>query len=400
METTTLEESITLGKVAAIALGRNTEEGAVDLGSILGVPVRLHVSWFLVAALATWALATVYFPQRHPDWATGTHWTVGAFASILLFASVLLHELGHSVLAQREGVPVRSITLLIFGGVARMSRRPPTPGAEFRIAIAGPLTSFGLAGLLGFLAVAFSDHSALRASFAFLALTNLVLATFNMIPGFPLDGGRMLRALLWGRGSSLRDATLWASTVTQVAAFLFIFFGIVLLILGGPIMGLAMALIGWYLNRVARSGHKQVQLEDMLAGVKARNVVLDRCMCVPSDLRVDRLVADHILGAGQRCFVISDNNGPEGLVTVEDVRALRQDSRNELTAGQIMTPVGALSPADADDDLWKLLQRMSAEEADQVLVAESGHLLGLLTRENLRKHIDLSRKLAAQAKVS
>jgi len=276
-----------------------------------------------------------------------------------------------------------------------MGGRPSTPGAELRIAVAGPLTSLALAGVFLLLSAVLSGEPALSASFAFLGLANLVLAAFNMVPGFPLDGGRVLRALLVQRGDSMRDATLRASKAGQAAAVLFIASGIMLSVIGSFAVGLALVLIGWYLIHASRSGRRQVWLEDMLTGVKARTIALVPVMAVPNDLRLDRLVEDYVLGQDQRFFMVMGGDSLLGLLTLQDVKAVPGKDRGAFTAGQVMTPLATTVPADADDDLWDLLLRMSAEEENQIPVADGDRLLGWLTRENLRRHIDLRSELAA-----
>jgi Zn-dependent protease len=390
-----LKGSYSYGRLLAVALGKDQKRGSVELGNILGVPFRLHVSWFLIAALVSIGLAALYFPQNNAVWPAMTYWLAGVFTSTLLFASVLLHELGHAAVALREGVPVRSITLSIHGGVARMGGRPSTPGAELRIAAAGPLTSLALAGAFFLLSAVLSGGSTLNVSFALLGLANLVLAAFNMVPGFPLDGGRVLRALLVQRGDSLRDATQRASKAGQAAAVLFIASGITLSVIGSFAVGLALVLMGWYLMQASRLGRRQVWLEDMLTGVKARTVALEPVMAVPNDLRLNRLVEDYVLGRDQRFFMVMGGDSLLGLLTLREVKAIPSKDRGAFTAGQIMTPLAASAPADADDDLWALLLRMSAEEENQLPVADGDRLLGLLTRENLKRHIDLRSELAA-----
>lgn len=369
--------------------------GSIGLGQILGIPIRLNVSWFLIAALITWSLATGYFPQANPGWDPLTYWVVGAAASILFFASVLLHELGHSVLALREKIPVKGITLFIFGGVAQIGREPPTAGAEFRIAIAGPLTSLGLAGIFGGLGAALGDNTVVGAPLAYLSRINLLLVAFNMIPGFPLDGGRVLRAAIWGLGGSFEKATRWAVRAGQAVAVLFIAVGVGLTLLGGLFNGLWLVFIGWYLNSAAQSSYRQVQLQKMLSGVKARNVAVEPCLTVPGDLRLDRLVEDHVLADGQRCFFVSEENNPQGLITLESLKNVTPDRRGQLTAGQVMTSVASVAKADLDDDLWSVLQRMSEDDLNEVPVVDNGSLLGLITRESLWNQIRLRSELAA-----
>lgn len=367
--------------------------GSITLGKILGIPIRLHSSWFLVAALVTWSLAGGYFPQEYPGWATTTYWVVGAVTAIFFFGSVLLHELGHSVLALREKVPVRSITLFIFGGVAQISREPPTAGAEFRIAIAGPITSLLLAGIAGLARLAMPGDAVLVAPAAYLARINLGLALFNMIPGFPLDGGRVLRSVLWGFGTNFRKATLWASRVGRAVAFLFILLGVGQIFLGGFLNGLWIAFIGWFLNNAAESSYQQVVLRDTLAGVKVRNVMAEQCVTVPTDLKLDHLVDSFVLGEGHRCFFVSDNGDLKGLITLHNIRATPQDQREALIASQVMTPVDALFRARPDEDLLTLLQRMDEANVNQVPVMDNGHLLGVITREHLLRYMRLRSEL-------
>jgi Zn-dependent protease len=370
-------------------------KGSLSLGRILGIPIQLHVSWFLVAILITWSLAVGYFPQANPGWTPSTYWLVGFGASILFFASVLLHELGHSVLALREKVPVKSITLFIFGGVARIGREPETAGAEFRIAIAGPLTSLGLSALFWVLGTVLAGFDVVAAPLVYLARINLLLALFNMIPGFPLDGGRVLRAVIWAWHGSFRKATRWAAMSGQAIAFLFIGFGVLQFIAGGLANGLWLAFIGWYLHGAARSSYQQVLLRDQLSGIKASSLAIERCLPVPGDLRLDRLVDEHILRDGQRCFLVTDSDDPQGLITLQDVRSVSLRQRDELTTRQVMRPMQTMLMADAEEDAWSLLQRMGEEDVEQLPLAENGRLLGLLTRESLMKHLRLRAELAA-----
>ena len=338
---------------------RKSKRNSLILGKVFGIPIELHASWFLVAALITWSLAVSYFPQEYPGWATMTYGVVGAVTAILFFGSVLLHELGHSIVALREKVPVRSITLFIFGGVAQIGSEPPTAGAEFRIAIAGPLTSLTLAGLSGLLSLGLAASAPLAASLAYLARINLMLAAFNLIPGFPLDGGRVLRAVFWGLGSSLRTATRWASAVGRGVAYLFIFVGVGQMFLSGFLNGLWMVFIGWFLNNAAESGYQQVVLKDMLEGVTVSDVMTRQCVAVPGDLRLDRLIADHVLGAGHRYFFVAENGDIEGLITLQNIRSVPRDRRARLTARQVMTPVDELFQARVDEDVLTLLQRIT-----------------------------------------
>jgi Zn-dependent protease/CBS domain-containing protein len=375
--------------------GGTTVKGSLSLGKILGIPIRLHFTWFLIAALITWSLAVGYFPQANPGWDPLTYLIVGAVASLLFFASVLLHELGHSILALREGVPVKSITLFIFGGVAQIGQEPPTAGAEFRIAIAGPLTSLGLAALFNGLGAVLNEYAVVAAPFAYLGSINLLLAVFNMIPGFPLDGGRVLRAALWHFGGGYQKATRWAARAGQTVAFGFIGLGVLQFFFGGATNGLWLAFIGWYLNGAARSSYQQVALQDMLTGVKARNVMINQCAPVSGDLRLSRLVEDHALKSDQRCFFVTDSDSPQGVITLDDLRAIPRAKREQLTAAQVMTPASPGVAADAEDDAWGLVQKMGAEGLRTIPILEEGRLLGVITPEYLWNYVRLRGELAA-----
>jgi len=370
-------------------------KGSFSIGRVLGIPIQLHVSWFLIAILITWSLAVGYFPQEYPALSGATVWVVAAVTAILFFASVLIHELGHSIVALREKVPVKSITLFVFGGVAAIGREPPTAGSEFRIAIAGPLSSLGLAALFGGLGAVSAGSTAIAAPLAYLARINLILALFNMIPGFPLDGGRVLRAALWAWRGNFRNATLWASRAGRVVAFGFILYGFAQILLGGGLFnGLWIAFIGWFLNSAAESNFQQVVLREALEGVQARNVMTQQCQLVPGSMKLDQLIDEQVFGAGQRCFFVADEGTLQGLVTLHNIRAVPREERDDLTAAQVMTSVNSVFRVHPDDDVWMVLQRMDEANVNQVPVTDNGHLLGLITRESLLHDIRLRADLS------
>lgn len=232
--------------------------GSVRLITTLGIPIRLNVGWFLVAVLVTASLVGNIFPRQFAGWDPSTYWIVGALTALFFFASVLIHELGHAIVALGEGIPVRGITLFMLGGVAELGREPEAAGSEFRIAIAGPVTSVALG--LFFLALGATLAPVaipLAAAATFLGRANLILAVFNLIPGFPLDGGRVLRAFLWKYRGNLVSATRWATQVGRGVAHFFIASGVLQLLLGSVIDGLWIAFIGWFLNNAAQSSYQQ-----------------------------------------------------------------------------------------------------------------------------------------------
>ena len=257
----------------------------IPLGKIFGISLRLHYSWFIVFLLVTWALADGYFPTIYPHWSLATSLAVGLATSILFFASVLTHELAHSLGAQSAGIPIHSITLFIFGGVSQMTQEPERPGVEFRLALAGPATSLALGVLFWAIGVLTQETSEpLAALTGYLSWINFLLAGFNLIPGFPLDGGRVLRAVIWWRTGKFRSATRIASAIGRSVGYLFIFGGISLIFWGLLLNGLWIALIGWFLQNAAAGSYRQLALQDMLQGHSVSEVMTRDCMEVPNSL--------------------------------------------------------------------------------------------------------------------
>src|SRR3989337_386187 len=233
----------------------------ISLGRILGIPISLDPSWFLIFILLTWTLASSYFPTEFRNWSAAQYWIIGAITAILFFVSVLLHELGHSVVALRYKIPVRRITLFVFGGVAQIGAEPPSALSEFWIAIAGPVVSFALAASFYLLELAFAGLAPLFALAKFLAFINGTLGVFNLIPAFPLDGGRVFRAIVWGITNNLLRATRIASAAGQIFAFLMIFYGIFLAFNDNIIGGIWLVFIGWFLNNAAEQSYRQTLLQ-------------------------------------------------------------------------------------------------------------------------------------------
>jgi Zn-dependent protease len=227
-----------------------------------GIPLRLHVNWFLIMGLVTWSLSAVYFPFRYPDWHPSIHWLIGTVASLLFFASVLAHELGHSLVAIREGVGVNSITLFIFGGVAHIANEPPHADSDFRIVVSGPFASVTLGAGFYVLGLSTTTFPAVSEVSFYLAYMNFLLAIFNLIPGFPLDGGRILRAIIWKISGDYVKATRLATAGGFGIAFLFALLGVGVVFTGSIFAGLWLIFVGWYLGFVARESYRQAKLTD------------------------------------------------------------------------------------------------------------------------------------------
>jgi len=355
----------------------------------------LDPSWFLIFALVTWTLAVSYYPDEFNNWPVAQYWVVAAVTAILFFGSVLLHELGHSVIALRYKIPVRSITLFIFGGVAQIGAEPPSATAEFWIAIAGPVVSFALALAFGALQNVFSGVAPLLALAKYLAYINGTLALFNLIPGFPLDGGRVFRAVVWGAIHSLRRATLIAATVGRVIALLFILFGVWQMFNGNFGNGLWIAFIGWFLEGAANSQVQQQTLHDLLAGHRVVEVMNRRYATVPPNVTLQNLVDARILSNGHRYFMVTRDEHPLGLLTLQDVKQVPRSEWPETTVADAMVPVADVKTAKPDEELWKAMEEMDRDGVNQLPVMANGQCLGMLSREDLIGYLRARQTLEA-----
>ena len=355
----------------------------IPLGRILGIPIGLDYSWFLIFGLITWTLAVGYYPAEFKNWPSSEYWIVAAITACLFFASVLLHELGHSVVAMRYKVPVRSITLFIFGGVAQIGGEPPSAIAEFWIAIAGPVVSFALAALFSLMQPIFSGVAPFLALAKYLAYINGVLALFNLTPGFPLDGGRVLRAIVWGVTHNLRRATVVAANVGRFIGFVFIFSGVWQMFGGNVINGLWIAFIGWFLESAAVAQLQQQMLQGLLADHTVADAMSRNYTTVLADDVLQGLVDHHILGRGRRSFVVKQGEKVAGLLTLHRVKQVPQAEWATTTAGQVMIPVEQMRRIGPDAALWAGLQEMDRDGVNQLPVMQDGTLMGMLTREDL-----------------
>lgn len=362
--------------------------GGIPLGRYFGISIKLHYSWFIIFVLITWALATGYFPYNYPDWSHGTYWGVGVATSLLFFISVLLHELSHSLIAQAAGIPVKAITLFVFGGVSQISREPQRSNIEFRMALAGPASSLVIAGIFWGIYLATKGVNEPAAALSYwLAWINAVLAGFNLIPGFPLDGGRVLRSIVWWRTGNLRSATRIASTIGRVIGYIFIFGGIFWIFWGDFINGVWIALIGWFLENAAAGSYQQVAFQDILRGRRVSEVMTQDCPAVPSKLTIEQLVHDYFLNSGRRCFPVVDDGRLLGLVTLNDIKGIPRELRTTKTVREAMTPFEKLKWVKPSDDLSDVLQLLATEDVNQLPVVENDTIVGMIARDNLLSFI-------------
>ena len=368
----------------------------IQIATIWKVPVRLDLSWFIIFGLVTWSLAGGVLAEGLPGAAPGLLWALGAAAGLLFAASVLLHELGHVYFALRNQVPVRGVTLFLFGGVAEITRDPQTPGAELRIAAAGPAVSLALAGIFG-AAAFFTQGWLAEASVpaAWLARINLMLAVFNLIPGFPLDGGRIFRALVWMRTGSLARATRVASTGGQWVGYGFMGVGLFSLLTGGAFNGLWLIFIGWFLRNAAASSQAQTSLQEALRGLTVAEVMDRRVDSAAAHHTLEQVVREHVLSGSQRVLLVTDSlgNGIRGWVTLEDIVRVPRAVWPVVTVGQLMSPRENLLVLSPQAELLSALQKMDESSLSQAPVIAENQILGWLSRERIQNYLRLRTEL-------
>lgn len=386
------------------------------VGKLFGIDIRIDWSWLFIFLLVTWNLSAT-FQQQHPGWSIVAQWGLGLVASLLFFASVLVHELAHSLVARARGTEVSSITLFLFGGVSNIQRNPDTPASEFLITIVGPLTSFVLGIIflvaagpqipsiqnIGQVSQILGQLGPAATIFMLLGSVNIVLGLFNLIPGFPLDGGRVLRSILWGITGDLRRSTRWASSVGQAIAWLMIaggiamVFGVTLPLFGsGFINGLWLAFIGWFLSSASASSYQQVVIEDVLGGVQVRRMMRENPPTVSPDLSLDTLVDQHIMKSDDRTFPVLEGSQLVGMVALDDMRKVPRVQWASMTVRDVMTPVDQLEMVTPDEDGAEALRQLSQSGVRQLPVQQGGQLVGLLRRQDILKWLQLHSDLNQQ----
>jgi len=366
------------------------------LGRILGIDVGVHWSWLFIFVLVTWSFADGVLDHFYPGWSQLQLWIGGALVASVFFLSVLLHEMSHALMSNRLGLPVRSITLFIFGGVANLSREPDNARDEFRIAVVGPATSLALGALfaLGW-AAAYPFNDGIAGICAQLAVINVFLAVFNMLPGFPLDGGRVFRAIVWGRNRDRLRATRWASRGGEWIAYGMMLVGVVEILLTGNLNGLWFVFIGLFLRSAAVSSYEQLVIETTLSGIVVSDVMRTDFQTVPPDVSLDELVREGVMRRNTRCFAVIAAGEFAGLVTLTDVRKVPQDQWLTTSVYRAMTPVGRLHTVQPGDSLMHVLQVMAEHDVNQLPVVRGREIVGMLDRGDVMRFIQVRREVGA-----
>lgn len=371
--------------------------GVFRLGRIAGIDILIHWSWLAIFALLTWWLSEGFFAEVYDEWSPQVRWTSAVVTSLAFFSSVLLHELSHSLMARRLGLPVQSITLFIFGGVSALGSEPQGPRQEFLVAIVGPLTSVVLAAILGTVAlVALSqgaEETPPAAIAQYLAIINLAVALFNMLPGYPLDGGRVLRAGLWARGGNMLAATRIASLAGTLIAFGLMAVGVVSILAGSFVGGAWFIVIGWFLRNVSESSYRQLLMRSTLEGAKVEEMVNRNFLAAPPDIPLSQLVNDYMLAYSQRAVPVLAGEELLGLVTMSDLRRVPRERWATTSVYRAMTPRERLRQVSPREDITAALEAMALLDVHQLPVMEGNRFLGFITRADVIKLIQIRSEL-------
>lgn len=367
-------------------------EAQIKLGRIFGIQIGLHYSWLIIALLIAFSLAG-HFGAAHPTWERGVIWGMAISTAALFFAAIVAHELSHALVARRRGLPVRSITLFALGGVAQFEKEAEDAQTEFCVSIVGPLASavigfvcLLLAWLLGWTMMT-EPTTPLMAMLVWLGYINLGLAVFNMLPGFPMDGGRVLRALIWWRTGSVQRATRLASQTGQFVALSFIFFGIVRFFGGAGFNGLWLAFIGWFLLNAAKATVAQQELTEHLRGVRVGDLMTMDCTLVDGNDNLQTFVNDYLLHTGRRCFLVAEQGVVTGLITPNEVKDIPKARWPFTTVYETMRPLAQLRTVSPETPVSEALEIIGREDINQLPALANGRLAGMISRDQILRYL-------------
>lgn len=366
--------------------------GNISLGRIGGVEVRINWSWLVIFALIVWSLADGVFPSTNPGLSGNTHLAMAIVAAVLFLVSILLHELGHAWAARREGLEVDGITLWLFGGVSQFKGGFPSAGAEFRIAIAGPLVSLVLGVVFVLIAIA-GLPSAVDGVAAWLGYINLALLVFNLIPALPLDGGRVLRAALWRSKGDLGWATRIGTDIGRVFGYLFIGLGLAMFIFQGSFSGAWLAFIGWFLLQAATAEARYIATEAALHGLRVRDLMVRDPVTVDGDFTVGQFMDEVARSRRFTTYPVVDGGHPIGLLAFGSVAALPRSEWDSRRVRDAMLPLERVPQLTEDETAIDALTALSSPKLNRGLVVENGHLAGLLSITDLTRALELRRSL-------
>lgn len=373
-------------------------QSQIKLGRIFGVEIGLHYSWIVIALLIVFSLAG-HFRETNAQWGDGIVLMTAVVTGVLFFAAIIAHELAHSVVAKSRGLPVKSITLFALGGVAQIEKDAADAKTEFWIAIVGPITSFVIGGCLLAVSLAMgwawmeTAKTPLLAMMVWLGYINIVLGVFNLIPGFPLDGGRVLRAIVWWVTKDAVRATRIAARVGQTVALFFIITGVFRLFGGAGFAGLWMAIIGWFLLDAAGASYAQVEVTERLRGVRVGDIMARDCPTVEGRTNLQIFVEEFLLRTGRRCFVVVENGDVAGIITAHEIKEVEPPLRQYKTVSDAMRPIHQLRTVTIDTPVAEVLETMGREDLNQLPVVSEGKLEGVISRGQVLRYLQTRMEL-------
>jgi Zn-dependent protease/predicted transcriptional regulator len=364
----------------------------IKIGQVFGIPIFLHLSWILIFGLITYSLVDEY-GARYPQWTSGQLWSLGLITSLLFFGSVLFHELSHSAVARHYRIPVASITLFFFGGIASITRDPDSAGQEFLMAAAGPASSYVLAGAFWLLALATPNDSMPNVLAYWLRDKNAILATFNLLPGFPLDGGRVFRSIVWGITKNYSRSTRIASRVGQGIAYAMMAFGLyIAFVLHSSVNGVWFVFLGWFLLTAARQSYQQVEAQGALQGLRAADVMTSDMPTVGRDLSLYEYSRE-VSRTGRRAHLVVSDGKLAGFMRVEILQAVPREDWPSTSVQAVMIPREKLAWTAPDEPVLSVLERMRSANVDQLAVIREDNVVGLVTRDSILRVVQAHTEL-------
>jgi len=369
----------------------------ISLFKLLGFEVGIDWSWIIIAILILWSLSTGFFPMYYKNLSTEMYWMMGLVGAAGLFLSIIFHEFCHSMMARRYGMPMKGITLFIFGGVAQMEDEPPSPKAEFMVAIVGPLSSLAI-GLIFYGIYIFGKNAGLpepvNGVVGYLAFINGILAGFNIIPAFPLDGGRVLRSILWGLKKNLKWATRVSSWIGTGFGILLIVLGIVNVLRGNFVGGMWWLLIGMFLHGAAKSAYQQLIMRKALEGEPLTKLMKTDPVTVPASVSLKEFVEDYVYRHHYKMFPVMDNsNKLAGCITTKQLKEVPKENWDQKKVADLAMQCSPENSVDSKEDAMKALSKMKSNSASRLMVTEGDHLLGIISLKDMLEHLSLKAEL-------
>jgi len=359
------------------------------LMQIKGIPVEINISWLLIFFLFSITLAQGYFPGIVEGLSSQVYWAAGIITTLIVFVSVLIHEFGHSLVAIKEGIPIKKITLFIFGGVAQMEAEPTSPSTEFKITAAGPLTSLLIALVTGGLYYLFLPRGQIISeSIFFVARLNLIMAVFNLIPAFPLDGGRLFRSIVWYFGKNMLKATRVAVSLGSILSFIAMGLGFMMIFFQGDLWGLWLIFIGWMIYQAGQSSYSQLVFKETFAGMKVSSLMSTNLQTISPDATLDEL-AEYFLHYKYGAFPVVYGSTTHGLVSLQNMKEIPRENWAETRVARILTPLKETLVLGPDTDAAEVMMKMASQNTGRALIMKNGDLVGLLSRTDMMRFMQM-----------